>query len=106
MQGSLGQLLCSCDGDAIDLIDDKWIVLWITTMQDYLWSAATCLYKHVSGTRVFVWVEVNPVAQPAEEPVTFDRCIVCLTVAIETLLAQRHPYPPKKRFLDPMDRNL
>jgi len=87
MHHSLGQVLCSRDRNAIDLIDDKRIALWITAVQDDLRSAATCLYEHISGARLVVRVEVDFVAHPTEEPLAFDRGIVCLTVAIEALLA-------------------
>ena len=108
MQRSLCQFLGAGDADPVDLVDDQRIVFLFVLgpMKDDLGAMSTELDADISRPAVRIRIQADPVADPAEEAVSFDGIVVGLQISLEALLADRDPEAPQERIGGAMDGDL
>src|SRR5262245_57807498 len=100
------QLLGPRDRDAVGLINDERIIRPLSSMEHYFRTLSSSLEPHVCGTMLIVWVDADPIGNPADKTVPRRRLVIGFLIPVEALLAQRHPDTPEKRFINSMDGNF
>lgn len=92
----LCQVLGTFNCNARKLVNCQLISLIGCGMQDNFGPKTSQLYVHICGSGLVGWIQVDLVAEPAKEAITFYWGVKGLNIALKALLTCRNPHTPNK----------